>query len=72
MTSISHKNNAFKLSHQVEKILREKGFSAVFNINDYRYFKKQAKNAFNKAQTIAELFISENLNQNNDFSQYQF
>lgn len=72
MTSISHKNNAFKLSDQVEKILREKGFSSVFNINDYRYFKKQAKNAFNKAHAIAELFISDNPSQNNDFSQYQF
>ena len=72
MTHISHKNNAYKLSDQVKNILQEKGLSAVFNYNDYLYFKKQVKNAFNKAQAIAELFIEENINQNSDFNEYTF
>jgi hypothetical protein len=72
MTHISHKNNAYKLSDQVKNILHEKGLSAVFNYNDYLYFKKQVKNAFNKAQAIAELFIEENINQNSDFNEYTF
>jgi hypothetical protein len=72
MTHISHKNNVYKLSDQVKNILHEKGLSAVFNYNDYLYFKKQVKNAFNKAQAIAELFIQENINQNSDFNEYTF
>lgn len=72
MTHTSHKNNAYKLSDQVKNILHEKGLSAVFNYNDYLYFKKQVKNAFNKAQAIAELFIEENINQNSDFNEYTF
>lgn len=70
MTHISHKNNAYKLSDQVKNILQEKGFSAVFNYNDFLYFKKQVKDAFNKAQAIAELFIEENINVNSDFNDY--
>lgn len=70
MTHISHKNNANKLSEQVKNILQEKGFSAVFNYNDFLYFKKQVKNAFNKANAIAELFIEENININSDFNDY--
>jgi hypothetical protein len=72
MTHTSHKNNAYKLSDQVKNILHEKGLSAVFNYNDYLYFKKQVKNTFNKAQAIAELFIEENINQNSDFNEYTF
>lgn len=70
MTHISHKNNANKLSEQVKNILQEKGFSAVFNYNDFLHFKKQVKNAFNKANAIAELFIEENININSDFNDY--
>ena len=72
MTHISHKSNAYKLSDQVKNILQEKGLSAIFNISDYRYFKSKAKNAFNKAQAIAELFIEENINAKSDYNEYLF
>lgn len=67
----SHKNTTFKLSDQVKKILHEKGFSSLFNYQDYAYFKAKAKNAFNKAYTIAEYFINEN-STNSDFQDYVF
>jgi len=70
--SIESKNNAFKLSTQVKSILHEKGLSKVFNYTDYEYFKKQCKNAWNKAQAIAELFIQDNQNTNSDFNDYVF
>ena len=69
--SNSHKNTSFKLSEQVIKILNEKGFSFLFNYSDYKYYKAQAKKAFNKAQAIAEQFIAEN-NTNSDFDEYVF
>lgn len=72
ITSTSHKNTSLKLSDQVKNILHEKGFSSLFNYSDYTYFKAQAKKAFNKAQAIAELFISENSPTNSDFSEYIF
>ena len=72
MTLITHKSNAIKLSEQVKNLLHEKGLSAVFNMNDYLYFKRKAKNAFNKAQAITELFIEENINTKSDFNEYIF
>lgn len=72
MTSIKHKSNANKLSEQVKTILHEKGLSCIFNYSDYLHFKRQVKNAFNKAQAIAELFIEENLNTKSDFNEYIF
>lgn len=72
ITSISHKNTPLKLSEQVKNILHEKGFSSLFNYSDYSYFKAKAKQAFNKSQTIAELFISENNPTDSDYSEYIF
>jgi len=69
---IESKNNAFKLSTQVKSILHEKGLSKVFNYSDYKYFKTQCKNAWNKAQAIAEKFIEENNPKNSDFDEYVF
>lgn len=66
------KNNAFNLSTQVKLLLHEKGFSNLFNFNDYNYFKKQSKNSFNKAQAIVELFIQENVNSKSDYNEYIF
>ena len=68
--SNSNKNTAFKLSEQVKATLHAKGYSFLFNYSDYLYYKTQAKKAFNKAQTIAELFIQENTNQKSDYSEY--
>lgn len=70
--SNSNKNTAFKLSEQVKATLHEKGFSFLFNYDDYKYYKSQAKRAFNKAQAIAELFILENTNQKSDYNGYIF
>lgn len=71
-TNLHAKNTSFKLSEQVQNILTEKGFSFLFNWNDYNHFKKQASKAWNKAQAIAELFLQECGNQNSDFSEYIF
>lgn len=70
--SNSHKNTAFKLSEQVKATLHAKGYSFLFNYSDYEYYKAQAKKAFNKAQTIAELFIQDNNTNESDFSEYVF
>jgi predicted transcriptional regulator len=70
--SNSHKNTAFNLSEQVKATLHEKGYSFLFNYSDYKYFKEKAKQAFNKAQAITELFIQENQTEENDFSEYVF
>lgn len=67
----SHKNTPLKLSEQVKETLNEKGYSAIFNFQDYKYYKAQAKKAFNKAQEIAEKFIQEN-NTKSDFDEYVF
>ena len=68
---LSHKNNAFKLSEQVKANLHAKGYSFLFNYQDYQYYKAKAKKAFNRAQEIADLFIQDNTAEN-DFSQYIF
>lgn len=65
------KNNPFILSNQVKAILHKKGLSKVFNYADYNHFKKQCKNAFNKAQEIADKFTEEHQEQS-DFLEYTF
>ena len=70
--SISRKNTSIKLSEQVKKYLSEKGYSSLFNYSDYQYYKAQVKEAFNKAYSIAELFISENNQTESDFNEYIF
>lgn len=66
------KNTSFKLSDQVKTYLFEKGYSAIFNYSDYLYYKRQVKEAFNKAQAIADLFISENNTTESDYNGYIF
>lgn len=70
--SNSHKSTSLKLSDQVKQTLHEKGYSFLFNFDDYKYYKAQVKNAFNKAFEIAELFIQDNQEQQSDFSEYVF
>ena len=65
------KSNSFKISEQVKSILHARGLSKVFNYQDYEYFKDLCKNAFNKAQDIAEKFIEEHQAES-DFKDYQF
>ena len=54
------------------KILREKGLSCVFNFNDYKLFKAQCAQAFNKAMEIAKKFEELAEPENNDFNDYIF
>jgi hypothetical protein len=70
-TNLRAKNTSNFLSQQVKQILNSKGYSFLFNWNDYTFFKNQAKNAFNKAHVIADLFISES-ETNSDFNEYIF
>lgn len=65
------KNKSFLLSNQVKQILHKNGLSKVFNYSDYKYFKEKSANAFNKAQEIANYFISENQEQS-DLMEYNF
>ena len=69
-TKITERKNT-KLSEQVKKILTEKGFSFLFNFQDYKFFKQKAKGDFNPALKIADLFIQDS-NQESDFNQYIF
>jgi hypothetical protein len=68
----SHKTTSFKLSEQVKETLHAKGYSSLFNFQDYKYYKTQVKKAFNKAQAITDLFIQDNNTNESDFSQYVF
>lgn len=70
-TTLNAKNTSNYLSYQVRQILSQKGYSFLFNWSDYAYFKSQCKNAFNKANAIAELFISETQAES-DFNEYTF
>jgi len=67
-----HKYNPFKLSNQVKNILQNRGYSSIFNYSDYKHFKHECANAFNRASAIAEKFIKEATPQKNDFNQYIF
>lgn len=67
------KSKRFLLSEQVKNILQKKGLLKIFNYQDYNYYKEQVKEAFNKAVTIAELFILDNEDANSsDFNDYIF
>lgn len=68
----SRKFNPFLLSEQVKNILKNKGFSSLFNYSDYEFFKDQCKEAFNKALAIAELFIQDAEPSQNDLNDYLF
>lgn len=71
INSNSHKNTSNYLSYQVRQILNQKGYSFLWNWDDYQYFKSLCKNAFNKAQAIAEKFLEET-NTKSDFNEYIF
>lgn len=70
--SNTDKSTSIKLSEQVKAILQSKGFSKIFNYNDYQYFKKQVSNSFNRAQEIADLFMTYNSDVESDFAEYLF
>lgn len=60
------------LSDTVYQILKEKGFSKLFNWSDYLFFKKESVDKINRAQWIAEQFISWNSHELSDFADYEF
>lgn len=60
------------LSDMVYQILKDKGFSKLFNYEDYRYFKKQSKDHPNPAEYIAQQFIFWNSHELSDFADYEF
>lgn len=72
MTSNSHKNNSNKLSEQVKASLHNKGLSFLFNYQDYKYFKSQCLNTFNKVEAIVNLFIEYHEPTHTDFNDYVF
>lgn len=59
------------LSYKVRQELTEKGYSFLWNWDDYYYYKSLCKNAFNKAFDITQKFISES-NASSDFNEYLF
>lgn len=71
-SNLESKSNAFKLSTQVQNSLHEKGLSYLFNFQDYLYFKKQCKKAFNKVEAITGLFIAYHEPTKSDFNDYVF
>lgn len=71
ITDNSHKSNTNLLSYQVRQELMQRGYSFLFNWDDYAHFRSQAKDAFNKAVAIAELFIQDT-NADSDFHEYTF
>lgn len=60
------------LSDTVYQILKEKGFSKLFNISDFLFFEKESFFKQNPAQWIAEQFISWNSHELSDFADYEF
>lgn len=64
--------NLQKLSDKVYQILANRGFSKLFNWEDYRYFKKQSQDKQNPAEYIAEQFIFWNTHEESDFADYEF
>ena len=60
------------LSDKVYQILAARGFSKLFNYEDYRYFKMQSENKHDRAEYIAEQFIFWNTHEESDFADYEF
>jgi len=69
LTTLHAKNTSNSLSYQVRQILNQKGYSFLWNWDDFAYFRSQAKNEFNKALAIANLFIS-NSDTQSDYDEY--
>ena len=69
MTIIDHKD--IKLSTKVQQILFSRGYSHIFNWEDYKTYKQLTKGAIFQASDIAERFISESC-EISDFADYEF
>lgn len=71
MTFTAVQSKGTKTSVQVREILTKNGYSHLFNYNDYKYFKTQCKNEFNRALAIAQKFVEYN-EVSSDFQEYIF
>ena len=60
------------LENEVQDILKNKGFSAVFYVAAFNEFKRKTRKEFNQALAIADLFINQEDPAQSDFSQYIF
>ena len=60
-----------KLSDKVYQELNSKGFSKLFNWEDYHYFKKMTAQKFNQVEAIVEMFIFYSCDLS-DFADYEF
>lgn len=69
LTTFHAKNTSNSISYQVRQILNQKGFSFLWNWDDFAHYRSQVKNEFNKAVAIAELFIS-NSDTQSDYDEY--
>ena len=65
------KSKSFKTSDQVKAILQKEGLSKVFTYQEYEIFERRARRAFNKVQTIAQMFIEEYQSES-DLIEYEF
>ncbi len=70
MTTTNHCKNTI-LSNKVQHILYKKGYSFLFDWEDYHRYKKLTKNAIFPAHEIAEMFIKESY-QLSDYAEYEF
>ena len=66
---IDHKD--IKLSTKVQQVLFSRGYSHIFNWEEYREYKGQTKNAIFRAEAIADLFVK-NTCEISDFADYEY
>lgn len=69
MTIIDHKNT--NLSTKVQETLFVKGYSQIFNWEEYFYYKNQTSDKIFRAEAIAKLFI-QNTCEISDYADYEF
>lgn len=69
MTIIDHKNT--NLSTKVQETLFVKGYSQIFNWEEYFYYKNQTADKIFRAEAIAELFI-QNTSEISDYADYEY
>lgn len=69
MTIIDHKNT--NLSTKVQETLFVKGYSQIFNWEEYFYYKNQTSDKIFRAEAIADLFI-QNTSEISDYADYEF
>lgn len=60
------------LSDKVFQLLKDRGFSKVFNDVDFLYFKKESADKQCPEEWIAEQFIFWNSHELSDFADYEF